>query len=91
VSNKFLNRREFSCGIMIYYIIPIIVFGFWFLTRFYSDDGSAIESFQSVDSVDGVVEESEKQSETSRKSKNWVTGVDDRFVSTQHTFHRRIA
>lgn len=36
---------------MFFFIVPLVIFLFWHVFGFFSDDASAIESFQSVESV----------------------------------------
>lgn len=56
---------------MSYFLIPLLVFAFWYLTRFYSDNGSAIESLQSVDSIEDVTEDDSQQQSENSNIKSW--------------------
>lgn len=53
---------------MIYFIVPFIVLIIWHVFGYFSDDASAIESLQSVESVNENNNE-EKQEDVVRKSK----------------------
>lgn len=49
-----------------YFVLPLIIFVFWYVLHHFSDDVSAIESFHSAESID---DESEKKEAVRRSRK----------------------